>query len=374
MFEIFRQKEIILGFAKQINTLISQLPASRLPLSIMEVCGGHTHVLMRYGLLSLLDARLRFVHGPGCPVCVMPKLRIDHALALAGMPDTILLTLADLLRVPGSSGSLQDLRAQGKAVRFVYSPLQALEIAGANPNKQVIYFAIGFETTTPMSASLILKAREKKLNNLFIHVNHVLVPPSVRAVLRDSSIHALIAPAHVSVITGARIYQPLVRDFKIPIVVAGFEPVDMLESILRILQQVYQQEARLEIQYTRAVDMQGNVKAQALVEETMQVRPSFEWRGLGEIAHSGMQVRPQYQDLDAEVVFAKYLPQRAHQDAHACLCGDILRGVAKPLDCALFNKTCTPTHPIGACMVSSEGACAAYYRYCLDIDSRLEYN
>ncbi|WP_120951223.1 hydrogenase formation protein HypD [Helicobacter sp. L8] len=374
MIEGFRQKEAILGLAKQINALISKLPTSILPLSIMEVCGGHTHALMRYGLLHLLDSRLRFVHGPGCPVCVMPKLRIDHALALARMPDAILLALADMLRVPGSDGTLQDLRAQGRAVRFVYSPLQALEIARANPHKQVIYFAIGFETTTPMSASLILRAREEKLSNLFLHINHVLVPPSVRAVLHDSHIRALIAPAHVSVITGARIYQPLVQEFKIPIVVAGFEPADMLEGIWRILQQVQRQEARLEIQYTRAVSMQGNLKAQALIEKTMQVRSSFEWRGLGEIAHSGLQIRPQYQDLDAEVVFAKYLPQHASQDAKACLCGEILKGVAKPLDCTLFNTVCTPTRPIGACMVSSEGACAAYYRYFLDKQFKMEYN
>ncbi len=371
MLEAFRQKETILALIKAINALARQLPQEYTPLSIMEVCGGHTHTLMRYGLLSLLDARLNFVHGPGCPVCVMPRLRIDHALALASMPNSILITLADMLKVPGSTGSLQDLRAQGKCVRFVYSPLQALQIATENPTKQVIFFAIGFETTTPMSASLLKIAKERGLKNLSIHNNHVLVPPSVRAVLEHSSIRALIAPAHVSVVTGAQIYQPLVQEYQIPIVVSGFEPVDMLESVWRLLKQILDCRAELEIQYSRAVSMRGNLKAQALIKETMQVRHSFEWRGLGEIAHSAMQMSPAYRDWDAEVVFATNLPQRAHQDSKACLCGNILKGIAKPLDCTLFAQACTPTHPIGACMVSSEGACAAYYRYSLDIDSKL---
>lgn len=365
LIDAFRDKDTILAFIEKIQRLAKQLPGDLIPLSIMEVCGGHTHTLMRYGLSALLEPHLNFVHGPGCPVCVMPKLRIDQAIALASMPGSIVVTLADMIRVPGSHASLQQLRAQGKDVRFVYTPLQALRIAQDNPSKQVIFVAIGFETTTPMTASLIKQSRERNLKNLFFHNNHVLVPPSVQAILDAPchQIHALIAPSHVSVITGAQIYKPLVHAYKLPIVVAGFEPVDMLEGIYDLLKQVLNQEAQLQIQYSRAVSMQGNLRAQGLIKETMQVRPSFEWRGLGQIASSGMALHPDYADLDAEVVFKDILPQSALGDHKSCLCGNILKGVAKPLDCTLFNKACTPTHPIGACMVSSEGACAAYYRY-----------
>ncbi|BDQ28553.1 hydrogenase formation protein HypD [Helicobacter ailurogastricus] len=357
----FRDKDTILALVSQIKKESSKLQA---PFKIMEVCGGHTHSLMRYGLLNLLqDTPLDFVHGPGCPVCVMPKLRIDEAIALAQMPDTILITLADLMRVPGSKLSLQGLRARGADVRFVYSPLQALEIATTNPHKKVVFVAIGFETTTPMTASLLLQAREKGLRNLFFHNNHVLVPPSVQAVLKNASINALIAPSHVSVITGAKIYQPLLDLFQIPIVVAGFEPVDMLDGILRIVRQALNKQALLEVQYSRVVSFAGNLKAQSLIAQTMQVRPSFAWRGLGEIPFSAMQVRPEFADFDAEVVFAKLLPKQSALEPKNCLCGQILKGLAKPLDCTLFNKACTPSHPVGACMVSAEGACAAYFKY-----------
>ncbi len=293
----------------------------------------------------------------------MPKLRIDQAIALACMPNSIVVTLADLIRVPGSQASLQQVRAQGKDVRFVYSPLQVLQIAQDNPSKKVIFIAIGFETTTPMSASLIQQTRKRKLNNLFFHLNHVLVPPSVRTILNSKhQIHALIAPSHVSVISGAKIYAPFVQEHQLPVVVAGFEPVDMLEGIYMLLKQVLEGRVQLEIQYSRVVSMQGNLRAQNLVEEVMQAR-AFAWRGLGEIPFSGMGLRPSYADLDAEIVFKEYLPQNARLDHKSCLCGDILKGVVKPLDCSLFGTVCTPTHPIGACMVSSEGACAAYYRY-----------
>ncbi|BCZ17583.1 Hydrogenase expression/formation protein HypD [Helicobacter sp. NHP19-003] len=357
----FRDKDIILALVGQIKKESVGLKA---PFKIMEVCGGHTHSLMRYGLLNLLqDTPLDFVHGPGCPVCVMPKLRIDEAIALAKMPDTILITLADLMRVPGSSGSLQALRAKGADVRFAYAPLQALEIAKENPDKKVVFVAIGFETTTPMTASLLLQAQEKGLKNLFVHNNHVLVPPSVQAVLENSQIDALIAPSHVSVITGAKIYQPLLEHFNIPIVVAGFEPVDVLDGILRIVRQATREQALLEIQYRRVVSFEGNLKAQSLIAQTMQVRQSFEWRGLGMIPFSAMQMRSEFREFDAEVVFAKFLPKAGGLEPKNCLCGEILKGRAKPLDCTLFNKACTPSHPVGACMVSSEGACAAYHKY-----------
>ncbi|CRF49604.1 [NiFe] hydrogenase metallocenter assembly protein HypD [Helicobacter heilmannii] len=361
LIDSFRDKHTILALAKQIKKESAELKA---PFKIMEVCGGHTHVLMRYGLLNLLqDTPLDFVHGPGCPVCVMPKLRIDEAMALAQMPHTILITLADLMRVPGSKGNLQSLRAQGADVRFAYAPLQALEVAAQNPDKQVVFVAIGFETTTPMTASLVLQAKEKGLKNLFIHNNHVLVPPSVQAVLENSKIDALIAPSHVSVITGAKIYKPLLDLFQIPIVVAGFEPVDMLDSLLRIVRQAVKKQALLEIEYSRVVSFAGNLKAQRLIAKTMQVRESFEWRGLGHIAFSAMCLRPEFREFDAEVVFAEFLPKASVLEPKNCLCGAILKGQAKPLDCTLFNKACTPSHPVGACMVSTEGACAAYYKY-----------
>ncbi|BCZ19407.1 Hydrogenase expression/formation protein HypD [Helicobacter sp. NHP19-012] len=361
LIDSFRDKHTILALVSQIK---KESIGLKTPFKIMEVCGGHTHALMRYGLLNLLqDTPLDFVHGPGCPVCVMPKLRIDEAIALAQMPNTILITLADLMRVPGSKGSLQSLRAQGADVRFAYAPLQALEVAIQNPDKKVVFVAIGFETTTPMTASLLLQAKEKGIKNLFIHNNHVLVPPSVQAVLKNSKIDALIAPSHVSVITGAKIYRPLLDLFKIPIVVAGFEPVDMLDGILRIVRQALKKQTLLEIQYSRAVSFEGNLKAQSLIAETMQVRENFEWRGLGEIPFSAMQMRPEFADFDVEVVFAEFLPKASALEPKNCLCGEILKGLAKPLDCTLFNKACTPSHPVGACMVSAEGACAAYYKY-----------
>ncbi|GMB96398.1 Hydrogenase expression/formation protein HypD [Helicobacter sp. NHP22-001] len=361
LIDSFRDKHTILALVSQIK---KESIGLKTPFKIMEVCGGHTHALMRYDLLNLLqDTPLDFVHGPGCPVCVMPKLRIDEAIALAQMPNTILITLADLMRVPGSKGSLQSLRAQGADVRFAYAPLQALEVAIQNPDKKVVFVAIGFETTTPMTASLLLQAKEKGIKNLFIHNNHVLVPPSVQAVLKNSKIDALIAPSHVSVITGAKIYRPLLDLFKIPIVVAGFEPVDMLDGILRIVRQALKKQTLLEIQYSRAVSFEGNLKAQSLIAETMQVRENFEWRGLGEIPFSAMQMRPEFADFDAETVFAEFLPKASALEPKNCLCGEILKGLAKPLDCTLFNKACTPSHPVGACMVSAEGACAAYYKY-----------
>ncbi|GMB92864.1 Hydrogenase expression/formation protein HypD [Helicobacter bizzozeronii] len=361
--DAFRNQDVILAFIAKIQNLAQQLPPPLRPLNIMEVCGGHTHTLMRYGLGTLLEPALNFVHGPGCPVCVMPKLRIDQAIALACMPNSIVVTLADLIRVPGSQASLQQVRAQGKDVRFVYSPLQVLQIAQDNPSKKVVFIAIGFETTTPMSASLIQQAQRCKYNNLFFHLNHVLVPPSVRAILNSKhQIHALIAPSHVSVISGAKIYAPFVQEHQLPVVVAGFEPVDMLEGIYMLLKQVLEGRTQLEIQYSRVVSMQGNLRAQNLVGEVMQPR-AFAWRGLGEIPFSGMGLRPRYANLDAEIVFKEHLPQTARLDHKLCLCGDILKGVLKPLDCSLFGTACTPTHPIGACMVSSEGACAAYYRY-----------
>lgn len=358
----FRDKQTILALSNEIKKLASKLEKK---LVIMEVCGGHTHSIMKYGLLDLMPKNLEFVHGPGCPVCVMPRVRLDEAYELAAIKDSIILSLGDMMKVPGSYGSLIQAREKGLDARFLYSPMQALEIAKENPHKKVIYIAIGFETTTPMSASVLLNAKKEEIHNLFFHINHLLVPPSVSAILNDPAcrINALLAPSHVSVISGAQIYAPLVDRFKLPIVVSGFEPVDILESVLMLIKQALKKEAKLEIQYKRAVSYEGNVKAQELVNACMEVRENFEWRGLGNIKHSALKLKETFASYDAEKVFKEHLSHKTSKENKACKCGEILKGTAKPLDCALFAKTCTPQNPIGSCMVSSEGACAAYYRY-----------
>ncbi|MGB6137533.1 MAG: hydrogenase formation protein HypD, partial [Shewanella sp.] len=334
-------------------------------INIMEVCGGHTHTIMKYGLLQLLPDNIRFIHGPGCPVCVMPKERIDHAAVLASQDDVILVTLGDMIRVPGSMGSLAQFRSQGCDIRPIYDPLDTLNIARDNPDKTVIFFAIGFETSTPMTAALIAQAEAQNIPNLLFHINHVLVPPAIDAVMADSraQVNAFIGPAHVSVISGAKIYQPAVDTYNTPVVVSGFEPVDVMESILRIVKQKVSGEAVLENQYSRSVTYDGNLAAQQLVDKYFTVRDSFRWRGLGPIARSALSLKPEYQHRDAERIYAAVLPTAEIDDHKACQCGDILRGLSNPKDCKVFGRGCTPQTPLGSCMVSSEGACNAYYRY-----------
>jgi hydrogenase expression/formation protein HypD len=362
LYQGFRDAPTIRALAKQIHQEAKKLPT---PLKIMEVCGGHTHTIMKYGLLQLLPKNISFIHGPGCPVCIMPKERIDRAISLAQMKDTILLTLGDMIRVPGSVTSLAKIRASGSDVRALYTPSDALTIAKDNPNKKVIYFAIGFETTTPMTAAVIKSALAQKITNLYFHINHVLVPPAVDAIMADKEvqINAFIGPSHVSVITGAKIYESLPIKYNTPVVVSGFEPVDVLHSILMIVRQKNQNIAKLEIEYTRAVNMQGNLKAQALIDEFLETRAHFRWRGIGDIPLSALTLKTAYAHLDAEKVFANILPTATIDDHKLCICGTILRGLAKPMDCTVFGKACTPNTPLGSCMVSSEGACNAYYRY-----------
>lgn len=357
----YRDKDSILACAKALQALSQKLPHK---LKVMEVCGGHTHTLMKYGLTKLLPANIEFIHGPGCPVCVMPKGRIDEAHYIAKQKDVILLTLGDMIKVPGSQGSLQKARAQGADVRFLYSPFELIEIAKNNPNKIIVYFAIGFETTTPMSAALIESVIAQKLPNVFFHSNHILVPPPLNAILdsKDCSINALIAPSHVSAISGAKIYAPILEKFQIPIVVSGFEPLDMMQSLLSICKQAIEAKPRLEIQYSRIVSFEGNTKAQNLISKYF-TPCVFEWRGLGEIADSGLALKEEFAYLDARKKFDEILPKTRVNDSKACICGEILKGNAKPYDCKVFAKSCTPTSPVGSCMVSSEGACAAYYKY-----------
>ncbi|MCX7760392.1 MAG: hydrogenase formation protein HypD [Hydrogenothermaceae bacterium] len=334
-------------------------------INIMEICGGHTHTIMKYGLSQILPPFINFIHGPGCPVCVMPKERIDHAISLVQDEKNILVVLGDMIRVPGSESSLAKERAKGKNVKVIYSPFDAIKIAKENPQKNVIYFAIGFETTTPMTASLVNFTIKDQIKNLFFHVNHVLVPPPIRAIMdsKEAKIDAFIGPSHVSVITGAKIYDDIVKSYGTPVVVSGFEPVDVMESILRIVRQFKERRREVEIQYTRAVNFEGNVKAQQLIDKYFTTRENFRWRGIGDIPYSGLKLKEEFSYLDAEIVFRDILPSKQVDDHKLCICGDILKGIAKPYDCKVFAKACTPENPLGACMVSSEGACAAYYKY-----------
>ncbi len=355
----FRDAKKIKALAKIIEKEVDR------PINIMEVCGGHTHTIMKYGLKQLLPEEIDFIHGPGCPVCVMPKERIDHAIALAQDDKNILATLGDMIRVPGSKSSLQKERAKGKNIKVVYAPFDILKIAKENPDKNVIYFAIGFETTTPMTSALIEKVLEENIKNVYFHINHVLVPPPVRAIMDsgEAKIDAFIAPSHVSVITGAKIYQEFVDKYNTPVVVAGFEPVDIMEGILWIVRQFKENRREVEIQYKRAVNWEGNLKAQELINKYMEVRESFRWRGIGDISYSALKLKDEFDFLDAEKVFADILPNEKIDDHKLCICGDILKGLAKPYDCKVFGTACTPQNPLGACMVSSEGACSAYYKY-----------
>lgn len=363
MSEIDLTKE--LRSSRKIMALAGEVErVSACRINIMEVCGGHTHVIMKYGINQILPDDISFLHGPGCPVCIMPKERIDHAIALAREEGVILVTLGDMMRVPGSSGSLITERAEGMDVRMVYSPLDIIRIARQNPEKSVVYFAIGFETTTPLTAALIQQSLDEGVSNILFHVNHVLVPPALHAVMsaEDVQVNAFIAPGHVSAITGSSIYDDIAAKYGVPVVISGFEPVDILQSVLMIAEQVRDGRSEVEIQYRRAVTADGNLKAQELTDKYFQ-RASFMWRGIGDIPESALQLREEFNHLNAEEVYRDILPLEGADDHKLCICGDILRGKASPDQCKLFGKACTPGNPAGACMVSSEGACHAYHRF-----------
>ncbi|MCD6258126.1 MAG: hydrogenase formation protein HypD [Helicobacteraceae bacterium] len=362
LYDDFRDANTMRAYAKIIHEDAKKLDQTY---HIMEVCGGHTHTIMKYGILQLLPENIKFVHGPGCPVCIMPKERIDHAYVLAMQNDVILVTLGDMIKVPGSNGSLQDARSKGADVRFVYSPLDCLTIAAQNPEKKIIFFAIGFETTTPMTAALLNAVTQKNITNILFHINHVTVPEAMSALIADdtSNISAFLGPAHVSVISGSKIYEEFPRDYKKPVVVSGFEPVDVMQSISMIVKQFVEKRCELEVEYKRAVSYEGNLKAQELIDKYFQKAESFRWRGLGDIPKSGLRLRDTYDALNAEIMYKKILPTQKIDDHKLCICGDILRGKANPLECKIFGTVCKPTSPIGSCMVSSEGACAAYYKY-----------
>ena len=369
LYDDFRDGETIKAYAKIIAEDAKKL---KKPINIMEVCGGHTHTIMKFGLPQLLPDNVNFIHGPGCPVCIMPKERIDHAYVLAMQPDVILVTLGDMIKVPGSNGSLQDARAKGADVRFVYSPMECIKIAKENPDKTVIFFAIGFETTTPMTAVLVEQVIKQKISNILFHINHVTVPEVMVELIDSRDVHvdsynnqidAFLGPSHVSVIAGSKIYDKFPKEYGRPVVVTGFEPVDAMQGISMIVKQFVEERCELEIQYKRVVTYEGNLKAQALIDTYFEKISLFRWRGLGNVPDSGLKLRDAYAEYDAEVKYKDILPIAEIEDHKLCICGDILRGMAKPQECTIFGTACKPTTPIGSCMVSSEGACAAYYKY-----------
>jgi hydrogenase expression/formation protein HypD len=333
--------------------------------NLMEFCGGHTHAISRYGLSDLLPSTVRMIHGPGCPVCVLPIGRIDLAIRLALEHKVILCTYGDCLRVPASDGlSLLKAKARGANVRTVYSTMDALKLAQDHPGKQLVFFAIGFETTTPPTAAILKQAQALGLKNFSVICNHVLTPAAMHAILAGQGgerLDGFVGPAHVSTVIGSQPYEPFASDYGKPVVIAGFEPLDVMQAILMLVRQVNAGRAVVENEFTRAVTREGNKKAQALVNDVFELRDAFEWRGLGTIPLSALKLRPAFAEFDAELRFD--LQYHSVPDHKACECGAILRGEKRPQECRIFGTVCTPENPVGSCMVSSEGACAAYYTY-----------
>ena len=354
----YRSPEGIALLGREIERLAEQRPVK-----LMEVCGGHTHAIYKHGLQDLLPPNVELVHGPGCPVCVIPMGRIDDAIAIARTPNIIFTTFGDMMRVPSSTGSLLDAKADGADVRFVYSPLDALALARRHRDREVVFFAVGFETTAPSTAATLLRAREEGLGNFSVFCNHVLIIPGIKAILDSPGMQldGFIGPGHVSTIIGLRPFEFIPRDYHLPLVVSGFEPADILQSIVMILRQLTVRTPRVENQYARVVRAEGNRRALEMLRETMVLRPFFEWRGLGFISASALALRPEFSAFDAEARFA--VPNVRVTDPKACQCGEVLKGVIKPWQCRVFGAACTPETPIGSCMVSPEGACAAYYNY-----------
>ncbi len=355
----FRSGQLAQKLARELEGLVEPGRVVR----IMEVCGGHTHTIYKHGLEDLVPDEVDFLHGPGCPVCVIPMGRVDDAIALAERPEVIFTTFGDMLRVPGGRGSLLEAKARGADVRMVYSPLDALELARANPDREVVFFAIGFETTAPATALTLLRARATGVRNFSAFCNHVTIAPPLRAILDSPGLRldGFIAPGHVSTVVGTRPYDFIARDYGKPVVVTAFEPIDVLHAVVMLLRQFRDGRCEVENQYTRVVRRDGNPRALAVLAETMELRDTFEWRGLGWIEGSALRLRPEFADWDAEARFE--LPGARVEDPKACQCGEVLVGAIKPRECRVFGTACTPERPIGTCMVSSEGACAAYYNY-----------
>ncbi|MEO5367942.1 MAG: hydrogenase formation protein HypD [Magnetococcus sp. WYHC-3] len=360
----FRDPHLARGLVAAIHAAVDR----QRPYRLMEFCGGHTHVLYRHGLPGLMPTNVTFVHGPGCPVCVLPPERIDAAIHLSQQAGVVLCTYADLLRVPGSGGrSLQTAKSRGADVRMVGSTRDALALARSLPGRDVVMMAIGFETTTPASAAVLREARDTQVGNFSLLCNHVLTPPAIMALFAPGDaadalpIDGILGPAHVSAIIGTRPYEVCARAANRPVVIAGFEPLDLLMATLMLIRQINDGRCDVENEYTRLVDRDGNRKAQALMAEVMVPRERFVWRGLGELPHSALALRPEFAPWDAEARFD--WPHSPGQEVRGCLCPDILRGRRTPIQCPLFGSACTPETPVGACMVSSEGACAAWWHH-----------
>ena len=361
LYDGFRDAKTIKAYKKLIDEDLKDYDKT---INIMEVCGGHTHTIMKYGIPQLLNKKINFIHGPGCPVCVMPKDRIDSAYILSLQKNLILVTLGDMIKVPGSKGSLQKARSQGADVRFVYSPMDCLKIADENKDKIVVFFAIGFETTTPMTCALMEQVIKNDIKNILFSINHITVPEVMRVLVEDKNckIDAFLGPSHVSVISGSKIYEEFPKNYNKPVVVSGFEPVDVMQSISMIVKQFKEKRANLEIEYKRVVSYEGNLKAQELINRYFKKVP-FKFRGIGEVENSGYELKDEFDKYNAKIVYKDILPTHEVKENKACKCPEILKGVAKPTDCKIFGTVCTPTNPIGSCMVSSEGACSAYYKY-----------
>ncbi|MGD0960906.1 MAG: hydrogenase formation protein HypD [Methylomonas sp.] len=353
------------NLAKQLAGKIAETVNPGRRYRLMEFCGGHTHAIYRYGVQDLMPENVEFIHGPGCPVCVLPTGRIDNAIQLTERHDVILCTYADLMRVPaGGRNSLLKAKAGGCDIRMIYSTQDALKIARDNPARPVVFFAIGFETTTPPTAVAIQQAKQERLANFSVFCNHVLTPPAMQAILdapQPVEIDGFLGPSHVSTVIGSRPYEIFAERYAKPIVIAGFEPLDVMQSVLMLIRQLNDGRHTVENEYARAVTPQGNVKAQALTRRIFELRPRFEWRGLGLIPDSALKLKSEYADFDAELIFA--LPAIQASEVKGCECPAILRGAKKPQDCKLLGTVCTPENPMGSCMVSSEGACAAYWSY-----------
>ncbi len=366
--EEFRDPIAAQDVLRAIKDVVTEIGATKeKPIHIMEICGGHTHAIFRYGLDRLTPDGIEFIHGPGCPVCVLPMSRIDECVEIAERPEVIFATFGDAMRVPGTRKSLMQAKADGADIRMVYSPLDALELARRNPEREVVFFGLGFETTTPSTALSIQQAAREKLGNFSVFCNHIRVPPPIKALLDDPymMLDGFVGPGHVSMVIGTHPYDFIADDYCKPIVVAGFEPLDLLQSVLMVLRQIRDGRAEVENQYARVVPEHGNPISIAAIEDVYEPRPTFEWRGLGEIDASGLRIRHAYQAYDAEEKFSVGYGAgpRLVTEPEGCACGQVMTGRIKPLQCPQYGTGCTPEMPLGALMVSSEGACAAYYQY-----------
>lgn len=351
----YRDKELVVKLVDKIKQ------SSTKPIKLMEVCGGHTMSIQKFGIPSLLPDTIKLISGPGCPVCVSDRKYIDQAIAYARLDDVIITTYGDLIRVPGSTSSLDQEKSQGADVRIVYSVLDALNIAKDNKDKKIVFLGIGFETTSPSSAAGVIRAQMAGLQNFYLFSSHKIMPPAMEALIDEGvKLDGYIAPGHVSTITGVSIYKNIPEKFGLGCVISGFEPVDLLKAILMLVSQIENKDPKVEIAYTRVVKPEGNIKAQQMLEEVFELRDDW-WRGLGVLPKSGMKIREKYADFDAEVqIPVEVEPTREDK---GCICGEILKGMKNPKDCKLFAKACTPNNPVGACMVSHEGSCHAYYKY-----------